>query len=310
MAADQLTLQESLAASRRIGGLTLRYALCFYLLIPLAVGLNQGWFQAGLARYLPLKLSILLWCGNWAAYWWACELGTRAIAPIVRPWRLAPTAVLLLGSLLATLMSPLYFGLFGQLFMGYLPANVVIPSEADDLPNILSSFRVFELFASGAGGTLMWVLANSFFDRYLGLPRFRSLGILRRLPPRVWREPQPPPDEGLIAPVSPPPAFVARLTRIAPPTAQTLLAIEAQEHYVKVHTEHGSELIYYRFGDALRDLQTWPGLQVHRSFWVTRAAVARIEHSDRRTRLVLRNKELVPVGASFLALVRQAGFPT
>ena len=152
MAADQLTLQESLAASRRIGGLTLRYALCFYLLIPLAVGLNQGWFQAGLARYLPLKLSILLWCGNWAAYWWACELGTRAIAPIVRPWRLAPTAVLLLGSLLATLMSPLYFGLFGQLFMGYLPANVVIPSEADDLPNILSSFRVFELFASGAGG--------------------------------------------------------------------------------------------------------------------------------------------------------------
>lgn len=302
MAADQSDLNGRLAAPRTTGGLSLRHAAWFFLVIPLVVGVNQGWMQAGLARYLPLPQSIMVWCGNWLAYWWVCELCTRIMAPVLRPWRTLPVVVLLAGSLLATLLSPLYMGLYAQLFTHYLLSGAPVGAEYQDFPSILGSARLFGLIASGAGGTLLWILANLFFDRYLEQPRLRALGIVRRGTTLTRTAAHDPANRTR-------PAFLGRLARLSVSNTDSLLAIEAQEHYIKVHAEQGSEMIYYRFGDALRDLQQLPGMQVHRSFWVARAAVLRFEQAERHAQLVLRNQEIVPVGPTFLALVRQAGFP-
>ena len=294
----------------RLAGLPWRLALLFFGVVPLVVGLNQGWLQAGLGRYFARPQSMLLWCGNWLLYWWVCEVMTRVAAAVLRPWALRPIVTLLLGALLATMLSPLYFGAYSLLFLDYLPSGAWV-SEADDMHRIFEGTFLFRLLASGSGGILLWTLSNFFVDIYLGGARFRALGLAAA---RQARDAPAAPVTGDALPAARPPspkvvmpALFLRLTKLPKPSPQSLIAVEAQEHYLKVHTDLGSELIYYRFGDAVRELQDWNGLQVHRSFWISRAAVMHVENRERRLRLIMRNSLQVPVGTSFLALVRQAG---
>ena len=47
-----------------------------------------------------------------------------------------------------------------------------------------------------------------------------------------------------------------------------LLALKAEDHYLKVFTDCGSALILMKFEDALSVLNGYPGVQTHRSWWV------------------------------------------
>jgi hypothetical protein len=44
-----------------------------------------------------------------------------------------------------------------------------------------------------------------------------------------------------------------------------VIALEAQEHYLKVYTALGDDLVMYRMRDAVSALKNWPGIRVHRS---------------------------------------------
>ncbi|HEX8643908.1 MAG TPA: LytTR family DNA-binding domain-containing protein [Allosphingosinicella sp.] len=50
-------------------------------------------------------------------------------------------------------------------------------------------------------------------------------------------------------------------------------ALEAEDHYVRVHTAAGSALVRMRFRDALASLGDRPGLRPHRSWWVAEGAI-------------------------------------
>ena len=86
-----------------------------------------------------------------------------------------------------------------------------------------------------------------------------------------------------------------------------LLAIEAQEHYIKVYTDQGDDLILYRFNDAVEDLKDYPGLRVHRSFWIANAAVTETVQDGRRVFLQLVNGLRIPVSQSYLLAARKQG---
>ncbi|MEP0068688.1 LytTR family DNA-binding domain-containing protein [Pyruvatibacter sp.] len=77
-----------------------------------------------------------------------------------------------------------------------------------------------------------------------------------------------------------------------------LLALEAQQHYIKVHTSTGTELVYYKFGDALNELQAFDGVQIHRSYWVARAAIEGIERNGKNHRVTLTSGEKMPISKS------------
>jgi hypothetical protein len=98
------------------------------------------------------------------------------------------------------------------------------------------------------------------------------------------------------------PAFLRRLD---PSVKGPLLAVQAQEHYVRVITAEGAQCTLYRFGDALRELEGLSGLQVHRSFWVADAGVAALRNDRRGLRIVLRNGEQVPVSARHTGIVQR-----
>jgi len=47
-----------------------------------------------------------------------------------------------------------------------------------------------------------------------------------------------------------------------------LIALKAEDHYLRVITDRGSALILMKFEDALAALNGYPGIQTHRSWWI------------------------------------------
>jgi len=78
-----------------------------------------------------------------------------------------------------------------------------------------------------------------------------------------------------------------------------LYAVEAEDHYIRVYTSAGSDLVLMRFSDALRELAGIEGAQVHRSWWVARDAVQCAARGDGRLNLLVFGGTNVPVSRSF-----------
>lgn len=99
-----------------------------------------------------------------------------------------------------------------------------------------------------------------------------------------------------------------RLSAALPPDRRgTLLALAAEDHYLRVYTDRGEALILRRFGDAVEDIAGLDGLQVHRGWWVAKDAVRGSEREGERTFLVLSNGVRVPVSRSYARAARAAG---
>ena len=102
----------------------------------------------------------------------------------------------------------------------------------------------------------------------------------------------------LPAPVSASPAAPARprlADRLPPKLGIEIVALQMEDHYVRVHTSFGNSLLLMRMRDAVAELGRLEGAQVHRSWWVAREAVASVEREGRRASLTLTNGLRVPV---------------
>ena len=98
-----------------------------------------------------------------------------------------------------------------------------------------------------------------------------------------------------------PPDFVSKL-----PAAlrRDILALEAEDHYVRVHTLHGSALILMRLADAVAVIDPRLGLRVHRSWWVAKDGVRALENTPGRAIARLVNDTAVPISRTYLPAAR------
>jgi DNA-binding LytR/AlgR family response regulator len=58
--------------------------------------------------------------------------------------------------------------------------------------------------------------------------------------------------------------------------AARLIAVRAEDHFLRVFTDAGEELVALRFADALDELSGAAGFQTHRSWWVAADAVQQV----------------------------------
>ncbi|WP_296333131.1 LytTR family DNA-binding domain-containing protein [Reyranella sp.] len=98
------------------------------------------------------------------------------------------------------------------------------------------------------------------------------------------------------------------LRRVPPALGRDLLALEMEDHYLRIHTTLGSDLVLMRLRDALAELGAERGQQVHRSWWVAEGAVASVDRSTGRLILILRNGLRVPVSKTYRDSVKEAGW--
>ncbi len=62
-----------------------------------------------------------------------------------------------------------------------------------------------------------------------------------------------------------------------------LLALKAEDHYLRVITDRGSALILMKFEDALAALNGYPGIQSHRSWWIAANQLKGFNKLDSKT---------------------------
>lgn len=86
-----------------------------------------------------------------------------------------------------------------------------------------------------------------------------------------------------------------------------LWAISSEDHYLRVHTNLGSDLILMRLSDAERELESVDGLRVHRSWWVSRSGIKSARREGAKVLLQLKSGEDVPVSRSYQGAVKDAG---
>lgn len=107
-------------------------------------------------------------------------------------------------------------------------------------------------------------------------------------------------------PGEPAPRFVERL----PPRLRgaRIWAVEAEDHYLRLHTSKGQDLILMRLSDAIAELEGLEGAQAHRSWWVARDAIADVSRGDGRATLTLQDGSQVPVSRTYAKTLRERGW--
>jgi hypothetical protein len=242
--------------------------------------------SASLATPKPLSFlgtaSILMFWVFWTLpLWWLSYSYSSLILKKVnvRGWKL--WGCLGIASFLSFLTLDIlgYFYFVNQVFNGWIvtftpPFRVGEPET--------STFFTRALFGA-LGNSAIWLAANFSSRLLLGRSMFdKDIAFTDRLPTFMHQVPA--------------------------NQRESLLAIKAQEHYIEIHTDAGSTLVLYRFGDALRELSGTLGKQVHRSFWVSANSIASYKRKNGKLVLTLVNGMQVPVSRSFVRDIEQSGF--
>ena len=94
------------------------------------------------------------------------------------------------------------------------------------------------------------------------------------------------------------------LARLRPENRGKLLHIAVEDHYIHVTTSRGHELVLLRFSDALKEVGDTDGLQVHRSHWVARNFVEKVQRENGKLTLVLIDNRQIPVSRTYTEAVR------
>ncbi|WP_454713930.1 LytTR family DNA-binding domain-containing protein [Caulobacter segnis] len=87
-----------------------------------------------------------------------------------------------------------------------------------------------------------------------------------------------------------------------------LIAVEAHDHYLKVHTDAGEELITLRFADALDELAKVHGWRVHRSWWIAAEAVESVRWRRGSGEARLAGGLEAPVSRTYAPVLKEAGW--
>lgn len=213
----------------------------------------------------------------------------------------------------------------GVLLAGYAlywPACLYADRTARELDLPRSGAWVAAVLAASAPVTLIVWLASfkhtprlwPTIDMYAGFyPSVLVIGAA--MTAMLWlletRAGAPARNAGNRTPASTPeaPAQAPRLlARLPARLGSEVLALEMEDHYVRVHTAAGNTLLLMRLRDAIAELDGVEGRQVHRSWWVARSAVTNVESEGRGLRLLLRNGLVVPVPRERAPELREAGW--
>jgi hypothetical protein len=101
-------------------------------------------------------------------------------------------------------------------------------------------------------------------------------------------------------------AFRMRLS--ARRRAAKLIAVEAEDHYVRVHTDNGSELISMRFAEAMDELALAHGHRLHRSWWAAGDAIEGVKWKRGTGEARLTGGIVAPVSRGSAAALKEAGW--
>ena len=165
-------------------------------------------------------------------------------------------------------------------------------------------------------------LARLFYARWIFLPAWGELlwqvlvisVAVMACRALAWRRPQivvasaEPPASAEVASPAPEPESAFRRRLSAKRRLARLIAVEAHDHYLRVHTDAGMELVALRFADALAELAGFAGFRIHRSWWVAADAIEAVRWRRGGGEAQLAGGLTVPVSRSHAPALKAAGW--
>ncbi len=237
-------------------------------------------------------------------------------------WAKGLTAAIVLGLLLAfagafgsgeaPLMDRLVYWLptmlVGAVVGGTIADGFTAWPAMDERP-ILRGFLMW-LTISASLSVLIWAMTNLMFGR-----RWEPIEILSFAGPvtaitgvmtLVGHLLDRPIQTHAAAAEAPPARFLDRL----PPRLKgaELHAVAAEDHYLRLYTDRGTDLILMRLSDAVIEMEGLEGAQVHRSWWVAKEAVLGARRGDGRATLTIKGGVEAPVSRRYAPALRKAGW--
>ena len=243
----------------------------------------------------------------WSGPWWrqaglavAIGLAAAALGPYGTGDRLTPAeaaaywvAVIALGWIQFTLASILLRRHMTLARPAQLAATIALGTLPLAIELTLVNGTVF------GGDATLRTLATTYLQAGLVATLILvPMSLIRAAPMADIGEPAAPPSPSI-----PGQRFFARIPATL---GGRLLALEMEDHYLRIHTESGSALILHRISDAVAELEGVDGWRVHRSWWVAAEAVAGVRREKGgRALLVLTNGLVVPVSRSAAPALRE-----
>jgi hypothetical protein len=114
-------------------------------------------------------------------------------------------------------------------------------------------------------------------------------------------------------PNDPTPANAAKASadprdRLPPHLGRTVVCLQMEDHYVRVHTVLGSALVLMSLTQAIEGLKDVEGIQTHRSWWVARGAITGVVADGRALRLRLHEGLEAPISRARVGALREEGW--
>lgn len=202
-------------------------------------------------------------------------------------------------------------GWFGGTIIG-----AVLERFAPRLPSLVNRVIVTLLIAVLIAATILTVqsalgdsVPRSYWPTLYVLVLGISIGVaaVGWLVDRAFGDQQP----GAVthAPPAGAPATVRFLERLPSKLkGAAIYAVSAEDHYLRLHTSKGADLILMRLSDAIAELEGLEGAQTHRSWWVARDAVESARRDGDRMTLVLKGGVEAPVSRPNIRPLRAAGW--
>jgi hypothetical protein len=86
-----------------------------------------------------------------------------------------------------------------------------------------------------------------------------------------------------------------------------IVALSAEDHYVRIATTNGTELVLMRLSDAANEVGDTVGLQVHRSHWVAVNQVREVKRIGDRAEVLSSDGVTRPISRGYMTAAREAG---
>jgi len=265
--------------------------LAYYIGVPLVVAIYAGLNNWEMQNIIGFPASILFYVAHALLPWWITCATTSLLKMTLARWKPPWLALLLLGHVAGCFVVLPYSNWLTGAYEARWPA---LEMGGEFAPMFSSGFWMYLLRAG-----VIWVGINFVFDRFVGLPLYRY-NIPRGYEGAAGAAAS---DATLAGWGGRPPGFIERLP--ATLEADEVLAIKAEQHYIRVYSPTKEYMILYRFSDAVRELDESLGLQVHRSYWVNTSAIESMQAKAKDFQIRISSGVAIPVSTPYQGMVRE-----
>ncbi len=288
--------------ARPVTGDRQSFALAF-IALPLGVGLVMGINRVAFAQQLSVAQAILFWVGMSFLVWTALYVSNALLLRICRGRNVPLT---LISAVAATAASfPMKPVVYWYADMAARLANN--GSRPRDVPSFGWSISYFEAhFTAWSGVIALWIISNLLFRRMFSpapsAPTNLSVDEPAMRPGAMVPPTLDEPDRTSLSS-----AALAFRKRLGDLEREEILALSSEDHFVRVHLPGREALIYGRLSDAIDAMGGIAGLRVHRSHWVSRAAISELRSNGGVVEVQLISGACFPVSRSYRETLRRSG---